>query len=79
MADFRALPAAMQAGLNGTVWLESARLSIARELIDQNRLEPAPALLTEVVRNSHSRNLTQTRNLGCCEPGMVVPQTQPPG
>ena len=63
MADFRALPAVMQAELNGTVWLESARLSIARELIDQNRLEPVPALLTEVVRNSHSRNLTQTRNL----------------
>ena len=63
MADFRALPPAMQAGLNGTVWLESARLSIARELIEQNRLELAPALLTEVVRNSHSRNLTQTRNL----------------
>ncbi len=63
MADFRALPPAMQAGLNGTVWLESARLSIARELIEQNRLELAPALLTEVIRNSHSRNLTQTRNL----------------
>ena len=63
LADFRALPAVLQAELNGTVWLESARLSIARELIDQNRLEPAPALLTEVVRNSHSHHLTQTRNL----------------
>ena len=42
---------------------QSARLSIVRELIDRNRLEPAPALLTEVVRNSHSHNLTQTRNL----------------
>jgi hypothetical protein len=63
LTDFRALPAGMQAGLNGTVWLESARLSVVRELIDQNRLEPAPALLTEVVRNSHSHNLTQTRNL----------------
>ena len=63
LADFRALPAAMQAGLNGTVWLESARLSIARELIDRDRVEPVPAILTEVVRNSHARNLTQTRNL----------------
>ena len=63
LADFRALPAILQAGLNGTVWLESARLSIARELIDQNRLEAVPALLTEVVRNSHSHKLTQTRNL----------------
>jgi predicted Ser/Thr protein kinase len=63
LADFGALPAVMQAGLNGTVWLESARLSIVRELIDRNRLETAPALLTEVVRNSHSHNLTQTRNL----------------
>ena len=63
LADFHALPPAMQAGLNGTVWLESARLSIVRELIDRNRLEPAPALLTEVIRNSHSHNLTQTRNL----------------
>ena len=63
LADFRALPAAMQAELNGTVWLESARLSVVRELIDRNRLEPVPALLTEVVRNSHSHNLTQTRNL----------------
>jgi len=34
-----------------------------RELIDQNRPESVPALLTEVVRNSHSRKLTQTRNL----------------
>jgi hypothetical protein len=63
LADFRALPAAMQAELNGTVWLENARLSLARELIDQNRPEPVPALLTEVVRNSYSRNLTQTRDL----------------
>jgi hypothetical protein len=63
LADFRALPAGMQAELNGTVWLESARLSVVRELIGQNRLEPAPALLTEVVRNSQSHNLTQTRNL----------------
>ena len=79
LADFRALPAGMQAELNGTVWLESARLSVARELIDRNRLEPVPALLTEVVRNSHSRHLTQTRNLAVAQPGMVVPQTQPPG
>jgi hypothetical protein len=63
LADFRALPAAMQAELNGTVWLESARLSIARRRIDQNRPEAVPALLTEVVRNSHSHNLTQTRDL----------------
>lgn len=64
MAEFHALPRGMQAGLNGTVLLESARLSIARELIDRNQLEPVPAVLTEVVRNSHARNLTQTRNLG---------------
>ena len=63
LAEFRALPPAMQAELNGTVWMESARLSMARELIDQNRLEPVPALLTVVVRNSHARGLTQTRNL----------------
>jgi len=63
MADFRALPAAMQAELNGTVLLENARLAMVRELIDQNRPESVPALLTEVVRNSHSRKLTQTRNL----------------
>lgn len=63
MADFRALPRAMQAELNGTVWLENARLSVARELIDRNRPDPVPALFTEVVRNSHSRNLTQTRDL----------------
>jgi serine/threonine protein kinase len=63
LADFRALPAVMQAELNGTVWLENARLSIARELIDQNRPQAVPALLTEVVRNSHSRHLTQTRDL----------------
>jgi hypothetical protein len=63
LAEFRALPPAMQAELNGTVWMESARLSMARELIDQNRLEPVPALLTAVVRNSHARGLTQTRNL----------------
>jgi len=64
LADFRALPPDMQAELNGTVWLESARLAIVRELIDQNRLEAVPALLVEVVRNSHARSLTQTRNLG---------------
>jgi hypothetical protein len=64
LADFRALPAAIQAELNGTVWLESARLSIAREQIGQNRIESVPALLTEVVANSHARGLTQTRNLG---------------
>jgi len=64
LAEFSALPPAMQTELNGTVWLESARLSIARELIDQNRVEALPALLTEVVRNSHARALTQTRNLG---------------
>jgi predicted Ser/Thr protein kinase len=63
LADFRGLPAAMQADLNGTVWLENARLSIARELIDRNRPEPVPALLTEVVWNSYFRNLTQTRDL----------------
>jgi hypothetical protein len=63
MTGFRALPAPMQAELNGTVWLESARLSLARELIDQNRPEPLPALLTEVVVHSHSRDLTQTRDL----------------
>ena len=63
MADFRALPATMQAELNGTVWLESARLSLARELIDRNRPQDVPALLTEVVRNSHARHLTQTRDL----------------
>jgi hypothetical protein len=63
MADFGGLPGAMQAELNGTVWLESARLSIIRELIDENHPERAPAILTDVVRNSHSRNLTQTRNL----------------
>jgi len=64
LSDFQALPPAMQAELNGTVWLESARLSLARELIDQDRLDRVPALLTEVVRNSHARGLTQTRNLG---------------
>jgi predicted Ser/Thr protein kinase len=63
LKDFRGLPAAMQAELNGTVWLESARLSIVRELIDDGRVERAPAILTEVVRNSQSRKLTQTRNL----------------
>jgi len=63
MADFRELPANMRAELNGTVWLESARLSVARELIDQNRPERIPAVLMEVVRNSHARNLTQTRDL----------------
>src|SRR5262249_17844419 len=64
LAGFSLLPPAMQAELNGTVWLENARLAIARELIDQNHLEGLPALLTEVVRNSQSRALTQTRNLG---------------
>jgi hypothetical protein len=64
LAEFRTLSPAVQAELNGTVWLESARLSVARELIDQNRLEGLPALLTEVVKNSHARGLTQTRNLG---------------
>jgi hypothetical protein len=63
MADFAALPAAMQAELNGTVWLENARLALARELIDQNHPEPVPALLTQVVRNSHARGLVQTRDL----------------
>ena len=63
LKDFGALPWAMQAGLNGTVWLESARLSVARELMEQDRMESVPAVLTEVVRNSHSRKLTQTRNL----------------
>jgi predicted Ser/Thr protein kinase len=63
LTDFRALPAAMQAELNGTVWLESARLSIVRELIDQDRVERAPAILMEVVRNSNARKLTQTRDL----------------
>jgi len=63
LADFHGLPAALQAKLNGTVWLENARLSIARELIERNRPERVPALLTEVVWNSHSRKLTQTRDL----------------
>ncbi len=63
LAQFSALPAGMQAELNGTVWLESARLAIARERMDSGRLETVPALLTEVVRNSHARALTQTRNL----------------
>jgi hypothetical protein len=64
LAEFVLLPPAMQAELNGSVWLESARLAVAREWIEQNRPEPLPALLTQVVRNSHSRGLTQTRNLG---------------
>jgi predicted Ser/Thr protein kinase len=64
LAEFATLPAAMQAELNGSVWLESARLAVVRELIDQDRPEPVPAILTEVVRNSHARGLTQTRNLG---------------
>ena len=64
LQEFRELPPAVQAELNGTVWLESARLSVARELIDQNHLESVPALLAVVVRNSHARGLTQTRNLG---------------
>jgi len=63
LKDFRTLPAAMQEELNGTVWLESARLSVARGLIEENRMQAVPAILTEVVRNSQSRNLTQTRNL----------------
>ena len=63
LADFRGLPAAIQAELNGTVWLENARLSVARELIDQNRPEGVPPLLIEVVWNSYYRNLTQTRDL----------------
>ena len=63
LAEFRALPAAMQAELNGTVWLENARLSIARELIARNRPEPVPALFAAVARNSHSKKLTQTRDL----------------
>jgi predicted Ser/Thr protein kinase len=63
LTDFRALPSGMKAELNGSVWLESARLALARELIDQNRLPPVPAIFTEVVRNSHARGLTQTRNL----------------
>ncbi len=62
--EFRTLPPVMQAELNGTVWLESARLALARESIEQGRAEGAPALLMEVVRNSHARGLTQTRNLG---------------
>ena len=62
-AEFAALPATVKTELNGSVWLESARLALARELIDQNRLVALPALLTEVVRNSHARGLTQTRNL----------------
>src|SRR5262249_55975088 len=44
MTDFRSLPPDMQAELNGTVWLENARLSIARELIDRNHPQPLPAL-----------------------------------
>src|SRR5581483_7192576 len=46
LADFRGLPPLVQAELNCTVWLENARLSVARELIRQNRPEPVPALLT---------------------------------
>jgi len=49
LAEFDVLPPDVQAELNGTVWLESARLSIARELIDLDRVEELPALLTEVV------------------------------
>jgi predicted Ser/Thr protein kinase len=64
LAEFRLLPAGMQAELNGTVWLENARLTAARESINQNRLDSVPALLMEVVRNTHARRLTQTRNLG---------------
>ncbi|PWT88258.1 MAG: hypothetical protein C5B56_09065 [Proteobacteria bacterium] len=63
LAEFRLLPPAVQAELNGTVWLESARLAIVREQIDRNRLETAPALLMDVVANSHAKGLTQTRNL----------------
>jgi hypothetical protein len=63
LAELRSLPAAMQAELNGTVWLESARLAIVREQIDRDRLETVPPLLTQVVSNSHARGLTQTRNL----------------
>jgi hypothetical protein len=63
MREFRSLPPELQAELNGTVWLENARLSIARELIDQNHPQPLPALFTEVVLNSDSRHLTQTRDL----------------
>ncbi len=63
MAEFRTLPPDIKAELNGSVWLESARLAIARELIDRNRLEAVPALFEEVVRNSDARGLTQTRNL----------------
>jgi len=63
MAEFRALPPPVQVELNGTVWLENARLAIARESIDGNRPEVAPDLLSEVARNSHARGLTQTRNL----------------
>jgi hypothetical protein len=63
LADWRALPADMQAELNGTVWLENARLSLVRELIDQGRPEALPALLAEIVHNTHFRKLTQTRDL----------------
>jgi hypothetical protein len=63
LAEFRSLPAAMKAELNGSVWLESARLAIVREQIDLSRLEAVPPLLMEVVANSHARGLTQTRNL----------------
>jgi hypothetical protein len=63
LAEFRLLPDAMQAGLNGSVWLESARLAIVRERIDRDRVETVPPILLEVVANSHARGLTQTRNL----------------
>jgi hypothetical protein len=63
MAEFRTLPDSMKAKLNGSVWLESARLAIARDLIDRNRVDSVPTLLTEVIGNSHARSLTQTRNL----------------
>jgi len=39
------------------------RLSIAREMIEQNRLEAVPALFMKVATNSHFRHLTQTRDL----------------
>jgi serine/threonine protein kinase len=63
LAEFRSLPDAMKAELNGSVWLETARLAIVREQIDLDRLETVPSLLMEVVFNSHARGLTQTRNL----------------
>jgi serine/threonine-protein kinase len=63
MADFATLPASAKAELNGTIWIESARLAVVRDLILQKKLEQIPALLEQVVRNSHGKDLIQTCNL----------------